>query len=111
MISGDAIRGNGDEKEKLGWILSISELNQVGYKNFTMRYYFKLRKILTLLSGCQYVCRSFFVLFCYINMLFKCMFTTLFQTENNNTHNNNNFAVAALLFSLAVRTTPLIRFQ
>lgn len=34
MISADTIRGNGDETGKLGLIYFVSELNQVGYKNF-----------------------------------------------------------------------------
>lgn len=46
------IRGNGGENEKLGSIYSVNEIKWV-IKPCAMIHYFKLRKLITLASGCQ----------------------------------------------------------
>lgn len=63
---------------------------------------------------------NFFGWFCYVSMLIKvCLHHSLKQRGFKGTPvektreeaQNNNFAVAAVLCSLAVRITPLICFQ
>lgn len=75
VISGNRVRDNGDENEKVGWIHSMKEIKCV-IKPCAMIYYFKLKKNPNTCKWIKWMPRSMFVVgffgsFCYISVLIK----------------------------------------